>query len=104
MAVEKPLPTGAAKRGVATKRAACSFESDEDGDDDEKQEGGDGDEPETDRTFSHGGGSAKIPEDCDDDDSEFERDRAVTAGEPGSQVLEVENEGGGVDGHVEDGG
>ena len=57
-----------------------------------------------DGAVADGDGAAEVPERGDDDDGEFEQEGVVAVLELGEDGHQVERDGGGVDGHVEDAG
>ncbi len=69
---------------------------------DEHDEGCEEDAEERDRRLADGFGSGKIPERAANDDGEFPKSAAVAVRPRGQEAAEVEDEDGGVDGHVED--
>ncbi len=71
---------------------------------DEDDEGREQDAEERDRGLADGLGAAEIPERAAEDDGELPEGAAIAGGPGGREAAEVEDEDGGVDGHVEDAG
>ena len=73
-----------------------------DRDQEQNGEGRERDGHHADGAVSNRDGAAQVPECGDDDDGEFEQQSAVAVVELGEDAGEVERDGGGIDGHVED--
>ncbi len=71
---------------------------------DENREGCEHDSEESDGAAAYGTGSAQIPEGAAEDDGESPQRAAVAGGPVRRDSAEIEDEGDGVDGHVEDAG